>query len=126
MPDRAVQKHIEGDLALLTSEEKLLSALALDLLKPATHHEAHTLYLVHTGPGIGKILSLGRRYAIHDLARLPRGQDFASSCRLVPCAKESAGKRLGTSGKNIGKAHQKWAFSEAATLLLRHHEPGPK
>jgi transposase len=53
-------------------------------------------------------------------------QDFASYGRLVKCAKESAGKRLGTSGKNIGNAHLKWAFSEAAVLVLRNNPQGQK
>jgi hypothetical protein len=44
----------------------------------------------------------------------PRVQDFASYCRLIKCAKESNGKRLGTSGSKMGHAHLKWAFSEAA------------
>src|SRR5262245_22243654 len=58
------------------------------------------------------------------MARFPRVQDFASYGRLVKWATESAGKRLGTSRKNLGHAHLKWALSEAATLVLRHHEPG--
>jgi transposase len=41
-------------------------------------------------------------------------QDFASYCRLVKWAKESNGKRSGTTGSKIGNAHLKWAFSEAA------------
>jgi transposase len=53
-------------------------------------------------------------------------QDFASYCRLIKCSKESAGKRLGTSGTKIGNAHLKWAFSEAATLFLRHNPEGQK
>jgi hypothetical protein len=65
-------------------------------------------------------------YDIHDIDRFPRVQDFASSCRLVTCAKESGGKRLGTSGNTIGNAHRTWAFSEAATLFLRGNEPGQK
>jgi transposase len=77
-------------------------------------------------PGIGKILSLVLLYDIHDIDRFPTGQDFVSSCRLVKCAKESAGKRLGTSGKKIGNAHLKWAFSEAAALFLRHNPAGQK
>jgi transposase len=60
-------------------------------------------------------------YEIHEINRFPRVQDFVSSCRLVTCAKESAGKRLGTSGTKIGNAHLKWAFSEAAVLFLRDH-----
>jgi transposase len=30
------------------------------------------------------------------------------------------------SGNKMGNAHLKWAFSEAATLFLRGHEPGQK
>jgi hypothetical protein len=33
---------------------------------------------------------------------------------------------LGTSGKKIGNAPLKWAFSEAAPLFLRHNPQGPK
>ena len=63
---------------------------------------------------------------IHDIRRFPSVQDFASYARLVKCRKESGGKHLGTSGKKIGNAHLKWAFSEAATLFLRHHPEGQK
>src|SRR5262245_708763 len=41
-------------------------------------------------------------------------------------AKDSAGKRLGTAGTNIGDAPLQWACSEAAALFLRHHPAGPK
>jgi transposase len=67
-----------------------------------------------------------RLYDIHDIRRFPSVQDFASYGSLVNCSQESAGKRLGTSGKKMGQAHLKWAFSEAAVLFLRHHEPGQK
>jgi hypothetical protein len=43
--------------------------------------------------------------------------DFLSYGRLVKCAKESAGKRYGLSGKKIGNPQLKWAFSEAAALF---------
>ena len=35
------------------------------------------------------------------------------------CAHESAGKVKGFGAKKIGNAHLKWAFSEAACLILR-------
>jgi transposase len=124
--DLAVQKNIEVDLALITYYDALLSDLELYILKTAKQHDANTLYLLQTVPGSGKILSLVLRYEIHDIDRFPRVQDFVSYCRLVKCAKESAGKRLGTSGKKIGNAHLKWAFSEAAALFLRNNEPGQK
>jgi transposase len=65
-------------------------------------------------------------YEIHEIRRFPRVQDFVSYCRLVKCAKESAGKRYGTSGKKIGNAYLKWAFSEAAALFLRTNPAGQK
>ena len=124
--DAAVQKTIEVDLALITYYDELLKDLELSLLKTAKQHDAHTLYLLQTIPGIGKILSLVLLYAIHDIHRFPSVQDFASYARLVKCSKESGGKRLGTSGKKIGNAHLKWTFSEAATLFLRNNPQGQK
>jgi transposase len=55
-----------------------------------------------------------------------RHEDFVSYGRLVKCARESAGKRYGTSGATIGHAHLKWAFSEAAVLFLRDHPTAQK
>jgi transposase len=75
-------------------------------------------------PGIGQILALVILYEIHDIRRFPRVQDFVSYCRLVKCAKESNGKRLGTSGKKIGNVHLRWAFAEAAVLFIRQSQPG--
>lgn len=72
------------------------------------------------------MLSLVLLYEIHDVARFPRVQDFVSYCRLVKCAKESAGKRYGTAGTKIGNAYLQWAFSEAAVLLLRNNPAGQK
>jgi transposase len=125
--DPAVQKSIEIDLALIGYYDELLRDLELAIVKAARYHDANTLYLLlRTVPGIGKILSLVLLYEIHDIERFPRVQDFASYCRLVKCAKESAGKRYGTSGTKIGNAHLKWAFSEAAVLFLRDNPAGQK
>jgi transposase len=51
-------------------------------------------------------------------------QDVVSYCRVVKCAKESAGKRDGTGGSKIGNAYLKGAFPEAAVLCLRDHPSG--
>jgi transposase len=124
--DPAVQKTIAIDLERITYYDQRLSDLELFILKTAKHHDAQTLYLLQTVPGLGNILSLVLLYEIHQIDRFPRVQDFASYGRLVKCAKESGGKCLGTSGNTIGNAHLKWAFSEAATLFLRGNEPGQK
>ncbi|HEV8718563.1 MAG TPA: transposase [Candidatus Binatia bacterium] len=68
-------------------------------------------------PGSGKILALVLLYEIQDIARFPRVPDFVSYCRLVQGAKESGGKRLGSSGKKIGNGHWRGAFAEAAGLF---------
>ena len=125
-PDPAVQKSMEVDLALLGYYDPLLSDLELHIVKAAKQHDPNTLYLLQTVPGIGKILSLVLLYEIHDIQRFPSVQDFVSYCRLVKCAKESAGKRYGTAGAKIGNAYLKWAFSEAAVLFLRDNPAGQK
>ena len=119
--DPAVHKSIEVALALITSDDELLRDVERTIVNTARHHDANTLHLWQTVPGIGKILSLVLLYDIHDVHRFPRGQACVSSCRLVTCARASAGKRYGTSGTTIGQAHLQWAFAEAAVLCLRDH-----
>jgi len=105
--DPAVPKSMAGDLALSTYYDHRLRDVALALIQAAKHHDAYTRYLLQTVPGIGKRLSRVLLYAMHDIDRLPTVQDVVSYCRLVTCAKASAGKRLGTSSKTIGNAHLK-------------------
>jgi len=124
LSDPAVQKTIEVDLARITYYDARLKNLALSILKTAKYHDAQTLYLLQTVPGIGKILSLVLLDDIPQIDRFPSVQDCVSYARLVKCAQEAAGKRLGTSGKKIGNAHLTWAFSEAAPLFLRNNPQG--
>lgn len=125
-PDPAVQQSIEVDLALIATDDPLLTALELSLVKTTHAHDAQTFYRLRSLPGVGKLLALVLLYEIHTIRRFPRVQAFVSYGRLVTCAKESAGKRYGTSGKNIGNASLTWAFSEAAVLFLRHNPAGQK
>jgi hypothetical protein len=122
----AGQKTIAVDLDLLRYDDQGLSDLELFIRSTAKQHEAHTLDLLQTVPGIGTILSLVLFYAIHQIDRFPRVQDFASYCRLVKCAKASGGKRVGTSGNKSGNAHLTWTVAAAAPLCLRGNEPGQK
>src|SRR5262244_1419746 len=117
--DPSVQRSIEVDLKLMDHYDQLLTDLELYIVRTAKEHDAHAFYRLRSVPGIGKILALVILYEIHDINRFPTVQDFVSYARLVKCAKESAGKRHGTSGKKIGNVHLKWAFSEASVLFLR-------
>jgi transposase len=109
-----VHKSIAVDLALMGHYDQLLRDVELSIFTTAKPHDANTLYLLRTVPGIGDILSLVLLDEIHDIQRFSRVQDFVSYGRLVTCAKESAGKRDGTSGSKSGHADLTWAFSAAA------------
>ena len=117
--DPSVQKSIELDLNLIEVYDQQLGKVERYIHQHAKTCDQHSLILLRTVPGIGKILSLIILYEIHTIARFPSVQDFASYCRLIKCKKESAGKSYGSSGKKIGNAYLKWAFSEAAVLFLR-------
>lgn len=125
-PEPAVQKSMAVDLALIDHDDCLLRDMELTGVKTAKQHDANTLSLLRTVPGIGEILSLVLLYEIHDIRRFPRVQEFVSYCRLVKWAKESAGKRDGTSGTKMGNAYLTWAFSEAAVLFVRANPAGQK
>jgi transposase len=126
LPEPAVQKSIEVDLTLIEHSDSLLRDLELAIVQTAKQHAPQPLYRLQSVPGIGKLLRLGLLYEMHTIDRFPRVQDFVSYCRLVTCAKESAGKRYGTAGTKRGNASLTWAFSEAAVLFLRNHPAGQR
>jgi transposase len=124
--DRVVRKSIAVDLALLERYDALVTDLESYLVRQAKQHDPQAFQLLRSIPGIGKVLALTILYEIHDVRRFDRVQQFASYARLVKCAKESAGKKHGTSGAKMGNVHLKWAFSEAAVLFVRHAAEGKK
>ncbi len=91
--DPSVNKSIQIDLAMIDTYDKLLQDVELYILKHAKAHDANTLYLLQTIPGVGKILALVMLYEIHDIGRFPLVQDFSSYCRLILPEKESNGKK---------------------------------
>ena len=124
--DESTRKSVEVDFGLIAYCDELIRDLELFLIRSAKRHDARSFHLLRTVPGIGPILSMTIMYEIDAVDRFPRVQEFASYARLVKCAKESAGKRMGTSGRKIGNAHLKWAFSEGAVLMLAKSERAKK
>lgn len=120
---RCVQQHMAVDLALVDCDDPLLADVERDIETTAHGHDPVSLALLRTIPGVGNSLALVLLDEIEAIARCPRVQACVSSCRLVKSARESNGTRHGPSGKKIGPAHLTWAFSEAAVLWLKHHEP---
>ena len=124
--DASVQKMIEADLSVIQAYDPIIAKMERDIVKSAKNHDPVAHALLNTIPGIGKILSLVILYEIENINRFPRVQDFVSYCRLVKSIKESNGKKYGASGKKIGNAHLKWAFSEAAVHFLKGNDQGKK
>jgi transposase len=122
-PEPSVRKAIEVDVSLIDHYDQLLSEVELYLTRSAKTDDVQTFAGLQSIPGIGQILALVLLYEIQDIRRFPRVQGFVSYCRLVKCAKESGGKRLGTTGKKIGNVHLRWAFAEAAVLFIRQSQP---
>src|SRR4029077_5054555 len=120
--DASVRKNVAVDLALADHLDEVISELEAYLVRTAKVDDAETYERLQTIRGIGRILALVLLYEMHDVSRFARAGEFLSYARLVRCAHESAGKKLGTGGAKIGNAHLKWAFSEAAALFLRFSE----
>ena len=110
---------ISADLALIDGYDEQIAELERHLIKNAKVDDPVTFGLLRTVPGIGPILGLVLLYEIDTIARFSEVGNFLSYSRLVLCSHESAGKVKGSGGKKIGNAHLKWAFSEAACLMLR-------
>ncbi len=125
-PDPVVRQMVELDLNVIDHLDEQLRVLEQDLVNKAKAHDAGAYHLLRTIPGVGRILAMVILYEVEDIGRFPTLGQFVSYCRLVTCHRGSAGKKSGYSGKKIGNAYLKWAFSEAAILFLRGNPPAQK
>lgn len=123
-PDPSGRTTIAVDVARIDQYDQLLGEVEWYLTRSAKTDDVQTFARLQAVPGLGQILALVLLYEIQDIARFPRVHEFVSYCRLVTWAKESSGKKLGTSGKKIGTGHLRWAFAAAAVLFLRQSQPG--
>jgi transposase len=91
---------------------------------------AHVALVFENSPeGINALVARLQPYAVrlvvieaelHRIERFPKVGQFVSYCRLVRCAHESNQKKTpAKASKKIGNAHLRWAFGEAACLMLR-------
>jgi len=117
--DPSTRLMIGADLNLIDHYGEQIAELESYLIRSAKVDDAVTFGLLRTIPGIGPILGLILLYEIDQIARFPEVGNFLSYSRLVRCEHSSAGKVKGSGGKKMGNAHLKWAFSEAACLMIR-------
>lgn len=117
--DPSVRTMLDADSEVIAQLDKTITTLETHVLKHAKVHDPVRLSMLQTITGVGKVLSLVMLYEIQNVDRFENIGQFVSYARLVSCTKESAGKKQGTGGRKIGNAHLKWAFSEAAALMIR-------
>jgi transposase len=120
--DPTIQKNVECDLQTVKILDRMIADMELYITHKVKEQNPNDFLILQSFPGIGKVLALVILYEIHDINRFPTVQDFASYARLIKPRKESAGKTYSGSNRKIGNRFLKWAFSEAAILLIRESD----
>lgn len=115
----STRKMIEVDLGMIAAADEQIRDVELHLTRHAKVDDPLAYQLLQTIPGVGKVLALVLLYEMHDAARFASERQFVSYCRLVRPSHESAGKVRTGKNHKIGNAHLRWAFGEAACLMLR-------
>jgi transposase len=124
--DASVQKNAAANLAIIDRLDEVIGDVERYLIRTAKIDRVQTYQRLQSIPGVGKLLALILLYEMHAAQRFASAGQFLSYARLVRCAHESAGKKVGTGGKKIGNAHLRWAFAEAACLFLQRSERAKK
>jgi transposase len=119
----SLKLSIQTNLELIDILDDKINTLEGHLRKHARIDNPTSFHLLQTVPGVGKVLGLILLYEIHDIHRFDDVGQFLSYARLVTPRHESAGKVTSSGNKKMGNAHLRWAFAEAALLLLRDCEP---
>ena len=117
--DDSTKMSMQANLNMIAAYDAQLQQLETHLQQHAKIDDPVTYQFLRTVPGIGPVLGLTMLYEIDAIQRFPEVGNFLSYSRLVSCIHESAGKVKGVGGRKIGNAHLKWAFGEAASLMLR-------
>ena len=117
--DDSVRFMLDADIAVIERLDQTIVKLESHLIRHAKVDDPICFQLLRTIPGVGPVLALVMLYEVHNIDRFAHIGEFVSYARLVACGHESDGKKLGTGGRKIGNAHLKWAFGEAAALMIR-------
>lgn len=114
------------DCRMLDQLDKLIAGLERVLVGRVKADLLDSFYRLRSIHGIGEILAMTILYEVPDFDRFDTVQEFCSYARLVAPRGESSGKLQGSRARKQGNVHLRWAFSEAAVLLLRLNPPAQK
>jgi transposase len=116
IPDPHTRRGVEARLNLLGPLDTEIRRLERDIEVAAGEHYPTELAVLHTIPGVGRIISLTILLEIDTVTRFDSRQQFCSYARLITPKQESGGKVVGVGNARAGNAWLKWAFGEAAVL----------
>jgi len=122
IPDPHTRRGVEARLNLLGPLDTEIRRLEADIEAAAEEHYGAELAVLHTIPGVGRIISLTILLEIDTITRFESRQQFCSYARLITPKQESGGKVVGVGNPRSGNAWLKWAFSEAAVLSAQKDE----
>lgn len=125
-PSGSARLSIAVDCRLLDALDSEIAGLECHLVRTAKVDDLDSFGRLRTVPGIGEILSMTILYEVPDFGRFDSVGEFASYGRLIAPRGESSGKLGASRGRKQGNVHLKWAFSEAAVLLLRDNPRAQK
>ena len=114
----AVVDMVDADLYLYDQYHITISRIERQINELAKLQLPQELKVLQTIPGFGFVIPLTILYEIGDISRFKNVGHFLSYARLVKCTHESADKKVSGGHNKIGNVHLKWAFSEAAVLIL--------
>lgn len=110
------RKSVEEQLKLLDKVEEQIKVCEKDIEEIIKKTPA--MRLLKTLPGVGDVLSVVIALEVGDVERFPRAESLASYAGTVPRIKESGGKaRYGKVRPDVNR-YLKWAFIEAANIVM--------
>jgi hypothetical protein len=104
--------HLIGQLS---QSIKQIEKLVLAMTKKLPCYE-----VLHSLPGVGKILALTVTLETADVKRFATAGDYASYCRCVDTRRISNGKKKGENNGKCGNKYLAWAYVEAANFAKRY------
>jgi transposase len=96
---------LQTDLDMIAYLDTVIAKLEWHILKTARDHDNHTLAILRSLKGLGKIISLTILYEIHTIKRFKTAQCFSSYARVVKVERSSHGKKLGSKNNKIGNPY---------------------
>jgi len=109
---RSVQAHLElldqVGAQIKSCEEQIKAVVK----------ETAEINLLKTIPGVGDVLAIVIAMEVGDVSRFPRAQNLASYAGTVPRVKDSGGRRYYGRVRPDVNRYLKWAFIEAANVVV--------